>query len=365
MILKTSSSSVSAPFCKVSFQQINLNSHQQLKEFLYTQGWIPLSFTEKGSPQLTEDSYDSIKGELGQLIAKRAVLKHRAGMIFNVTKKGELKGLLNMVRADGRIEAGAETCGTNTGRMRHRGVVNIPSVGSIYGAEIRSLFTVPEGKILMGCDAAGLEARIMAHYLYSYPGGKEYAELLINGDIHQHNADIFETDRKGAKSPFYCLLYGGQVTKFAETLGCNQGKAKKLFDKFWAESKALAMFKKELTKPWKARGGKKGGYLRGLDGRKLYARSEHSLVNLMFQSAGSIVVKTATLFLDKWARQQDIDSCQVIHQHDEWQREAYLKDEETLTELMEKAFIKSGIYWKLNIPIVGEVKVGNNWRDTH
>ena len=53
---------VSAPFCKVSFSETNLNSPEQMKKYLLSQGWIPDSWTEKGSPQLTESSYPSIKG---------------------------------------------------------------------------------------------------------------------------------------------------------------------------------------------------------------------------------------------------------------------------------------------------------------
>lgn len=358
---------VGGPFCRVAFRQVNLNSPEQMKAFLLTQGWQPTSFTDKGSPQLTEDSYNSIKGELGQLIAKRAILKHRAQMLFNVTKKGELKGWLNQVRDDGRIEAGAITNGTNTGRMQHRGLVNVPKPKDkgLWPSEVqlRSLITVPNNKLLMGADAAGLEARVMAHCVLPYSGGEAYAKEIMEGDIHQANSAIFETDRDGAKSPFYCLMYGGQPKKLAETIGCTEDKAKRIFDRFWRESTALNGFKKAITYYWKNTGQKK--FIKGVDGRKIWVRSEHSIVNAYFQSTGSITVKVAVLFLDKWLRKRGMKSQQVIIMHDETQVETDETEVEVLSELTEKAFVKAGQYLNLRVPIEGDVKVGHNWEETH
>jgi DNA polymerase I-like protein with 3'-5' exonuclease and polymerase domains len=357
---------VSGPFCKVSFSQVNLNSPEQMKSFLISQGWVPTTYTDKGSPQLTEDSYDSIKGELGQLIAKRAVLKHRAQMIFNITKQGQLKGFLNLMRADGRVEAGAETCGTNTGRMRHRGLVNIPKPTDTglwpSDTQIRDLFTVPEGKLMMGIDADGLEARIMAHCVLPYRGGEEYAKEILEGDIHQANAEIFETDRNGAKSPFYCLMYGGQPRKLGETIGCSEAKAKRIFDRFWRESTALNGFKKAITQYWKDTGKK---YIKGIDGRKIWVRSEHSIVNAYFQSTGSITVKVAALFLDKWCRKEGLTAQQLFSMHDELGYELPVKEKEKINELAAKAFVQSGKYLELRVPITGTPEFGDNWHEVH
>ena len=210
---------IGGPFCKVSFQEVNLNSHQQLKDFLLGEGWVPTSYTDKGSPQLTEDSYDSIRGELGQMIARRAVLKHRAQMIFNITKQGDLKGFLNLQRSDGRVEAGAITNATNTGRMAHRGLVNVPKPKDGFPIEVRELFRVGEGKVMMGADADGLEARMEAHACYTYPGGEEYAHELIDGDVHTKNMKFFGVKtRDEAKSPKYALMLAHvKLCEFRET----------------------------------------------------------------------------------------------------------------------------------------------------
>lgn len=356
---------IGGPFCKVEFQQINLNSFTQVKDYLLSQGWKPTEYTEAGSPKLTEDSFDSVSGEIPQLIARRSVLMHRKRMLSSVKKNGEDGGLLNMVRGDGRIEARAITNATNTGRMVHSQIVNIPSVGAVYGEDFRKLFTTPDGYVMLGIDAAALEARCQAHYLLNYKGGDALADLLINGDIHQANADMWGCDRKEAKSPYYCLMYGGQPKKLAETMGCSLKDAKQRYEVFWNTYTPLAAFKNTLVKVWEGRGGKSGGFVKGLDGRKLFARSPHSLVNLMFQSAGSILVKTAACYMDNAIKEKNLDCTQIIIYHDELEYEVLVEHAEIAKQEAEKSFTKAGKFWKFNVPLVGEGKLGKNWYEVH
>ena len=373
---------VEGPFCRISWHPINLNSSDQVKEYLLSVGWRPTEYNYKTdkdgraiydefgnkiktSPKLTEDSYDSVQGDIPQLVARRNILVHRQRLLKNTRKDGVETGWLNQLREDGKLTAGGIPLGTPTGRYRHSGVVNVPSVDAVYGADIRSLFRADTGLVLVGVDASALEARIQGHYVYPFKGGKELAELLIHGDIHQSNADLWGVSRKEAKSPYYCLMYGGQPPKLAETMGCTLAEAQDYYEGFWGTYTPLAQFRDTLTDVWKKRGGKRGGYLKGLDGRKLFARSQHSLANLMFQSGGSIVVKLATVLTDKWVKKYNVNSWQVLHMHDEFQRETEPQHVEIVKSLSCKAFEEAGRYFKMNVPIVGEAKVGMNWRDTH
>lgn len=356
---------IGGPFTKINWQKINLNSFSQVKDYLLYCGWKPTEWTEAGSPKLTEDSFDSIDGDIPKLLTRRAILIHRKRMLDNVKKNGEEGGLLSFVRDDGRIEARAITNGTNTGRMRHSQIVNIPSLGSVYGEEFRSLFITPEGYVILGIDAAALEARCQAHYVMKYKGGEELADLLINGDIHQANADMWGCSRKEAKSPLYCLMYGGQPQKLADTMGCSLNQAKKHYKLFWDTYAPLTSLKNDLIKVWELRGGKNKGFLKGLDGRKLFARSPHSLVNMMFQSAGSILVKTAACFMDGSIKKNNFDCTQIIIYHDEMAYEVKEEQAELAKELAEKAFEMAGIYHKFNVPLVGVGKIGTSWRDCH
>ena len=373
---------VEGPFCRLKWEPINLNSSDQVNEYLLSVGWQPdewnyktdrngrPEYDEQGqkiptSPKLTESSFESVQGDIPKLVARRNILIHRQRLLKNTRKDGKETGWLNQLRSDGRLEASGIPLATNTGRYRHSGVVNVPSVDAVYGADIRSLFTAGAGLQLVGVDAAALEARIQAHYVYPYKGGKELADLLVHGDIHESNAALWGVSRKEAKSPYYCLMYGGQAAKLAETMGCSLQDAQEYYDMFWGNYAPLAAFRDTIGGVWKQRGGKKSGYLKGLDGRKLYARSQHSLVNMMFQSGGSIVVKLATVLTDRWVKKYNINSWQVLHMHDEFQRETDPNHVELVQALSCKAFEEAGRYFKMNVPIVGTAKVGANWRDTH
>jgi len=356
---------VCGPFTRITYEDCNLNSHSQIKDYLLTQGWTPTEFTEKGSPKLTEDSFDSVKGDVPEKVTRRNVLLHRLRLIDNTTKSGEEKGLLSLIRKDGRITAAGIPQGTPTGRYRHLGIVNIPRVGSVYGKELRSLFVPRAGWLQMGIDAAALEARMEAHYCYTFPGGVEYANELLDGDLHTKNANLFGCTRDVAKGIKYACSYGAQPKKISMTLKCSVAKARRLYNNFWRNSTALAALKEHLTKLWLERGGKEGGYLKGLDGRKLFPRSEHSIVNMLFQSAGSIVVKTATVIVDRQVTERRLNAKQMLHFHDEFQYEVHKGSVDELKEVSLNAFIQAGKQFDMNVPIAGEAKVGLNWAECH
>lgn len=219
---------VKGPYSKVHFEQLNLNSHDQVKAYLLSIGWKPTEWNfkvnqftgrkEKTSPKLTEESYKSLPPGLGQKIADLYVLKHRRRSISN--EKDPSKGALATVRDDGRVPAEAFTCATPTSRYRHqRTVCNIPRPSSPYGQEIRELFCVPSDRWMLGVDLSGIEARMMCHYVLvvaelsgdaeKYEAAKKMVDVVINGDFHQFNADNWGVSRDDAKSGLYALTYQG------------------------------------------------------------------------------------------------------------------------------------------------------------
>ena len=133
----------------------------------------------KTSPKLTEDSFDTIQGDTGERIKERIIYRHR---------RSQIQGWLDRVRPDGRLSACANTCGTNTGRMTHSNVANVPkAIEKVpYGIAMRELFCAPQGYVLVGVDAAQLELRIMAHYM----GDEAYIEAVSHDDIHVHNQNL-------------------------------------------------------------------------------------------------------------------------------------------------------------------------------
>lgn len=99
------------------------------------------------------------------------------------------------------------------------------------------------------------------------------------------------------------MMYGAQPKKLAKMLGCSLEKAQGLYNAFWDSNPALKQLKENLVKYWKATNKE---YILGVDGRKIYTRSEHSLVNALFQSCGAILMEMSGNIMYDWLREEDL-----------------------------------------------------------
>ena len=352
---------IGGPFTRIEIIPFNLNSQTQLKEHLLKQGWIPTEYNtddngNQTSPKLTEDSFGSIVGDFGRLIKERVLLSHRCNQI---------SGWLERVRPDGTISAGANTCGTNTGRFRHSGVVNVPKAAKevFFGKEMRSLFMAREGRVFVGHDASGLELRMLAHYM----DDPEFSESVVNGvkedgtDIHTRNKLAAALDtRDQAKSFIYAFLYGAGDEKIGQVVGGTESDGARLKRTFLKNIPSLARLIKRVKRA------SQRGFLVGLDGRKVWMRgSSHAALNTLLQSAGAVVMKKSIIILDEMVKLEGLDVVKVIDMHDEAQADVHPDHVERYKELAVQSIRLAGEHFKLKVPLDGEAKHGNNWADTH
>lgn len=359
---------IGGPFSRIEWEEPSLSKKDRLKTQLLKLGWKPEWFTEKKSPQLTRKgepapSLNKMSGTIGADLSLWFTYAHRQGQIKGWLfgpSSGRLKGICP-IRPDGRIPAKANSLGTPTARMRHSVIVNVPKAKKevIYGEEMRSLFIAKEGYVLVGHDASQLEARMEAHYTYPFDKG-EYAKEILSGSIHDKNALLFGCTNDVAKAGKYALTYGGKVPRLSVVLSCSKKKAQRFFNAFWEGNPALNKLREKLERFYE-----KNGYIPGIDGRKIFVRSKHALVNTLFQSAGAIVMKVSMCFLDDWARKEGLDVTKVIDQHDEGQAEVHPDDVERYKELAVKSIVKAGEYLGLRCPLDAEAKEGINWAKTH
>lgn len=365
---------IAGDFCKVRFDKFNLGSSAQVKDYLLANGWEPSEWNykkDKHNKPVTDSNRQRIKtspvspstSEEWEEIAHR-LNKPEIALLAEYGKASHrlssVRGLIKNVRSDHRIEARANTCSTNTGRMSHSVVVNIPKAKAsvYYGKQMRSLFIAEEGRLLVGADASALEARCEAHYIYNY--NPAAADMLINGDIHTANAEVFGVDRDTAKSAKYAILYGCSPSKLSTVLKKPIGLAKGLYDEYWDANTASKMLKEDLEAEYK-----KWGYILAIDGRPLTIRYTHAILNSLLQSCGAIAMKIALCIADNDLKVAKIDAHSVGNFHDEMQYECYPKDAETVGKILVEAIRKAGRYLRLNVPLDGEYKIGKSWAETH
>jgi DNA polymerase-1 len=334
---------------KDNVEVFNPGSRQQIARRLQEKGWKPKKFTEKGQVIVDESTLAGVDIPEAKAIAEYLLIQKRVAMV---------ESWIESVSDDNRVHGKVITNGAVTGRMTHHSpnMAQVPSVGSEYGAECRSLFTVDRGYKLVGVDAASLELRMLAHYMKD----EQYAKEIVEGDIHTKNqtAAGLET-RAQAKTFIYALLYGAGPAKIGKIVGGSAAHGQKLIDTFLRNTPSLKRLRDKVEKL------SVQGSLPGLDGRRLQVRSAHAALNTLLQSAGAIVMKKALVLLDEQLRRNKLDAKFVANVHDEFQIEAKEEHAQRVGELAVDSIRKAGVALGLRCPLDGEYKIGDNWCQTH
>jgi len=341
---------VGGTFSRIDWPDFNLGSRQQIGRYLRLFGWKPEKFTETGQAIVDEKTLETVTDiPEAQLIAEYLMVQKRIAQI---------QSWIDSVEDDGRVHGQVNAIGAVTGRMTHSkpNMAQVPAVGAPYGAECRACWTVPEGRKLVGVDASGLELRMLAHYM----NDKEYTNEILNGDIHsanQRNAGL--STRAQAKTFIYAFLYGAGDAKIGSIVDGSQRVGAELRQRFLSNTPALAELRERVSTAAQR------GYLRGLDGRCLHIRSEHSALNTLLQSAGAIIMKKALAIFTEYAPKWNLDYKLLGSIHDEYQIEAKADQADKVGYLMVESIKAAGVAFDMNCPLDGEYKIGNNWAETH
>jgi|26BtaG_2_1085354.scaffolds.fasta_scaffold00093_8 DNA polymerase-1 len=371
-----------APYCKVVVEEFNPKSGQQ-KTFRLTKkyGWKPEKLTEAGAPCTDEE----VLSELDYVEAK-AMLRYdritkQLGQIAD-GKNGWLK-----LEKNGYVHGRVNPVGARTFRMTHFA----PNMAQVDKKDkrMRAVWLPDPGHKQVGCDASGLELRMLSHYLARWDGG-EYARIVVdddkaNGlDAHSRNRDTVGLySRDSAKTLMYAFMYGGGDLKLGliiieDARDAGKGKPKgnqrkigktartKLETGITGLDQLVGLCKKRT---------KQKGYLKGLDGRKVISNAQHAALNTLLQSAGAIVMKYALaifhyeLCLERgWVdpvMYRATAFSYLANVHDEVQMSAPPEIAEELGQMFAKAIELAGERLKLKVPLAGEYMVGDNWKETH
>lgn len=433
---------IDSPFRHLILNELGYETQRQ-KESFYEGGEKLVDKLKRkaralpSSPKLKDErgelcpSLELLKGEMARKIVKWLSLRNRRSVIKS---KDETKdtGWLNNPRLDLDGKLGAAYTGlTNTNRRKHTVVANIPKNDPdvLLGKEMRNLFTVPEGFWQVGTDASNLEGFVAAWLAWTLGEDNGAYFKSLSGDPHTTNAEAYSkaagrtVSRSEGKAITYGVLYGAQAPKVAAMLGITKDQGQAVIDSFWEVNFGLKKAKEKLEKYWEATGKK---FIRGIDGRKIFTRSKHSLLNARIQSTGALLCDLAGI---KWHESMKNTGmfnpsplegeqlvARTIYYHDEvaqqvheslmrwkmfdtkeeakayevegfilsgnvrefegkWGR-AYCKSGELMVKAFEEAgrilmederkeYENEGKPYTCQIPITGEYLVGKTWGETH
>jgi DNA polymerase I-like protein with 3'-5' exonuclease and polymerase domains len=205
---------------------------------------------------------------------------------------------------------------------------------------------------------------MFAHYLARYDGGR-YADVLLNGDIHQENADKIGISRKLVKTVTYAFLYGAGDRKIGRSYD-SQLSEDKATKKGKEIRKAYLDAIPGLDKLVKAtKEVSKSGRIRGIDGRYILVDSGHKSLNFLLQGSAATIAKRWLVLTDTCLKGFDFKH----------ERYAFIHDEQVIgcppssCELVAKACKDSakfaGAYYKIRLPIEADANIGDNWAEVH
>ena len=345
-----------ATFTRIT--ELNPTSRDHIAWFLGEHyGWEPTLRTKAGKAVIDEVVLKEVASSgitIAEDFLKCLTITKKLGMISQ-----GVNAWLKLCTTASRVHHHCSVA-TNTHRCAHR-KPNLSQVPSDH--DCRQLFKASPGKVMVGADLSGIELRMLAHYLSKW--STEFADTLLNGDIHQVNADRVGVSRSEIKRITYCFTYGGGNLKLGKTfdaqLSDEQAKEKgaELRQAFVSSIDGLA----ELLEAIKLASNK--GYVKSIDGRPIKVDSQHKALNYLLQSGAGVIAKRWMVLNDTATKELDIPCNQLAFIHDELQFETHPNYADSLSTCLERTAGDAGRYYNLRIPIAAEAKQGYSWADVH
>jgi len=317
-------------------------------------GWKPDKETASGKTAIDETVLKDIGTEEALQFLCCLELTKKLGMLSEGNN-----AWLKLVR-NNRIHHHCSVA-TNTFRCAHRNP-NLAQVPS--DLNFRKLFTASPGLCMVGADLSGIELRMLAHYLARYDGGR-YGDVLLNGDIHQVNADKIGISRRLVKTVTYAFLYGAGDIKIGLSYDqqlSTQAAKKKGAEIRQAYMDAIPGLEKLVTA---VKSKAESGYINLCDGRRCAVDGSHKALNYLLQGSAGIVAKQWMVHTHNVINQCEIKAHQLAFVHDELQFECPPEYADTLSSALTISALTAGEHYDLRIPIEAEAKVGKTWADVH
>jgi DNA polymerase I len=336
---------------KDKVEVFNVGSRQQIASRLESLGVVWKQFTENGNKVVNEVTLSEIDLPEAKEVAEYLTLQKRVGLV---------EAWIDNADAKNRVHGRVITNGAVTGRCTHSNpnMGQVPAVGSPYGKECRSLWTVPDDSLLVGVDLSGIELRCLAHYMQD----DEWTKELLEGDIHTKNqlaAGLPE--RSMAKTMIYATLYGAGPAKIGSIVGGGGKEGGVILDNFYTNTPKLQELIDRVSRIAEK------GHIPGLDGRRVIVRSAHSVLNTLLQSCGAVIAKEWVCETHRGLHRAGISRYvnQVAFVHDEIQLEAKKQYAEQVAKIAVEAAAVAGKTLKFRVPVDAEAKIGRNWAECH
>lgn len=357
---------------KLAGETFNINSTQQLQKILFEKLKLPQTNKTKTGFSTDARALESLKGAHPII---DIILDYRQVAKLKSTYADALPDLINPHTK--RIHTTYNQTAASTGRLSSNdpNLQNIP-IRTELGKEIRKAF-VPRDKnyVILSADYSQIELRIMA----SICEDETLIKAFKNGeDIHRRTAalvfnvnpeEVTPEMRRKAKEVNFGILYGLGPFGLKTRLGISQTHAKEIFDNYFNSFKNVKKFMEDSIRKAQVK-----GYAETLLGRRRFLKNinsknkvvrqfeERVAINMPIQGTAADMIKIAMINIHKELKKRKAQTKMILQVHDELVFDAHKNEVEELKfiikDLMENAL-------PLNIPVVVDLGVGDNWLDAH
>ncbi|MEE3144338.1 MAG: DNA polymerase I, partial [Pseudomonadota bacterium] len=358
--------------CDVAGEEFNLSSPKQLQSILYEKLELPiLKKTPTGQPSTAEPVLHELAKDYE---LPRLVLEHRSLNKLKSTYTDKLP--LEVNENTGRIHSSFQQAVTATGRLSSTdpNLQNIP-IRTAEGRRVRRAFVTDPGYKLIAADYSQVELRIMAHLsrdeglLTAFSSGEDIhratAADVFNIPVEQVNPE----QRRSAKAINFGLIYGMSAFGLAKQLDVNLSDARDYVDRYFKQYPGVRSYMDETQ----ALADEKG-YVETIFGRRLYLPDIHAgnaiirkaaqrtAINAPMQGSAADIIKRAMIDISHWLALDELDARMLFQVHDELVFEVLEEDLDLIVEGVKFRMITAA---SLDVPLVVDVGIGDNWDQAH
>jgi DNA polymerase-1 len=350
----------------------NLGSPKQLCEILFDRLKLKVvKKTPSGAPSTDEEVLEKLAQD-HPICA--ALLEHRGVAKLKSTYTDKLPRMIHA--KTGRVHTNYAQAVAVTGRLSSTdpNLQNIP-VRTAEGRRIREAFVAPPGSKIVSADYSQIELRIMAHL----SGDASLVRAFAAGeDVHRHTAsEVFDApldqvtseQRRYAKVINFGLIYGMSAFGLAQNLDIERSAAQSYMDKYFARYPGVAQYMERTRNEARER-----GYVETVFGRRLWLPdirssnmqrrqgAERQAINAPMQGTAADLIKLAMVAVQGWLEQEKLATKLVMQVHDELVLEVPEAELDVVKPSVERLMM--GVA-KLDVPLVVEAGVGDNWEEAH
>jgi len=355
--------------------EFNIQSPKQLGDVLFDH----LKIDEKAKRTGKTKQYKTGEEVLSKLVNKHPIvakiLDYRSVQKLKSTYVDTLPELVNSVT--GRVHTSYNQAVAATGRLSSDkpNLQNIP-IRTERGREIRKAF-IPRSEefVLLAADYSQVELRIIAalskdsHMIEAFKNGQDIHATTASKVFGVKLEEVDRDMRSKAKAVNFGLMYGQSAFGLADNLGISRTEARDIIDEYFKQFPTIRDYMDSNIQF-----AKENGYVETIMGRRRYLRdinsnnqtvrgyAERNAINAPIQGSAADIIKVAMINVYAEMNKRQLKSKLLLQVHDELVFDAHKDELDELKKLVKEKMVGAV---NLEVPMVVDIGVGQNWLEAH